>query len=177
MLQLRRRRIDRRIIGRIVVGLRPWHMEFIVNGPLELGRSSVNGLGQSKSIVAHGDGLQAAQVRLHPAADVAPAHGMPSVPAEMNFHESDPIDITIQRAFNYAFDPERQFIVTVYVLIGVDANLHFGSASFTKSCKPTVAKNMPHGYTPFDRCIYPSGTRNAAMANSVYAEPVWPVLV
>jgi hypothetical protein len=36
------------------------------------------------------------------------------------------------------------------MLVGDDANLHLGSASFTKSCKPTVAKNMPHGYPSFD---------------------------
>jgi hypothetical protein len=163
------RRIDgRRIIGRKVADLRPVQMKFVVNGSLELGRSGVNSLGQRESVVAHADGPQSAHVRLHPAADIAVAHGMLSVPAEMNFHESDPIDVPLQRTFDHAFDPERQFIVTVNVLVGVDSNLHFGSASFTKSCKPTVAKNMPHGYTPFDRCICLSSTRNAAVAKSTY---------
>jgi hypothetical protein len=36
------------------------------------------------------------------------------------------------------------------VLVGVDANLHLVSASFTKSGIANVAKNMPHGYPPFD---------------------------
>jgi hypothetical protein len=125
-------------------------VEFIVNGPLELGRSRVNRLGQRKSVVTDDNRLQAVHVRLHPAAHVASAHGMRSVPAEANFHEDDPITKTIQGSRDNAFNSMRQFLATVNVLVGVDPNLHLKSASFTKTGKANVAKNMPHGYPPFD---------------------------
>ena len=140
----------RRVVARIVRDFRPVLVEFVVNGSFELGRSRMNGLGQRKSFVAHGNGPQAAHMRLNTAAHVASAHGMLSVPTEMNFHEGDPIDVSVQRALDHALDPERQFVITVNVLVSDDANLHLSTASFTKSCKPTVAKNMPHGYPPFD---------------------------
>ena len=121
MPQTRRGVIRRRhIVGRIVADFRPVLMEFVVNGPFELGRSRVNRLGQCKSIVADDHGPQAAHMRLHPAAQVAPAQGMLSVPAEMNFHQGDPIDVPVQRALDHAFDPERQFVITINVLVGDD---------------------------------------------------------
>jgi hypothetical protein len=169
--QSRRLRVAHRIIGRLAAHLRPVQVEFIVNGSLELGRSGVNGFSQRKSIVAHGNGVQSAHMCRDPAADVASAHGMLGVPAEVNFHESDPTDVPFQRAFDHPFNPERQFVAAVNVLVRLDANLHFGPTSLTKIHKPTVAKNMPHGYTPFDRYICLSITRNAAVANSAYLEP------
>ena len=125
-------------------------MEFVVNGPLELGRRRVNRLSQRKSVMTDDNRLQAVHVSLHPAAHVASTHGMSSVPAEVNFHEDDPITKTIQGSLDNALDSKRQFLATVNVLVGIDPNLHLESASFTKTGKANVAKNMPHGYPPFD---------------------------
>ena len=125
-------------------------MEFVMNGTFELGRSRVNRLGQRKSVVIDDNRLQAVDMRLHPAAHVASANGMRSTPAEVNFDEDDPITKTIQGSLDNAFDSKRQFLATVNVLVGIDPNLHLKSASFTKTGKANVAKNMPHGYPPFD---------------------------
>ena len=71
-------------------------VKFVVNGSFELGRSGVNGFGQCKGFVVDGNRLQGAHMRLHPAAHVASAHGMTDQATEVNFHESDPIDIAVQ---------------------------------------------------------------------------------
>lgn len=151
MPETRGRLVRHLMIQGVVTGsLGPAVVEFVVNGPFELGRSRVNSLGQCKSVVTDDNRLQAVDMSLHPATQIASTHGMIRVATEVNFHEGDPIAEAIQRSLDNALDPKRQFLATINMLVEVDANLHLGSAWFTKTGKANVAKNMPHGYPPFD---------------------------
>jgi hypothetical protein len=71
-----------------------------------------------------------------------------NVPAQIDLHESHPILVAIQRPLNHSLDPKCQLLAAIDVLVGMDPNLHLGSAQFAAS-KINVAKNMPHGYPPF----------------------------
>jgi hypothetical protein len=88
----------------------------------------VNRLGQRKSLVDYFQGLERAQVSFHAAAHIAIASVMRAVTAEMDLHERHTIQIILQRSFDDALDPDRQFLAAVDVLIRVNPNLHLISA-------------------------------------------------
>ena len=99
-----------------------------MNRPFELGGSRVNGLGQRNRLVTDFERLERTRVGFHTAAHIALTGMVRNVPAEMDLNESHPILVAIQRPLDHSLDPKCQLLAAIDVLVGMDPNLHLGSA-------------------------------------------------
>lgn len=99
-----------------------------MNRPLELGGSRVNGFGQRNRLVTHFERLERTCVGFHTAAHVALTGMVRNASAEMDLNESHLILVAIQRPLDDSLDPQCQLLAAIDVLVGMDPNLHLGSA-------------------------------------------------
>jgi hypothetical protein len=99
-----------------------------MNRPFKLGGSRVNGFGQGNCLVTHFERLERTRVSFHTAAHIALTGMVRKAPAEMDLNESHPILVAIQRTLNHSLDSKCQLLAAIDVLVGMDPNLHLGSA-------------------------------------------------
>jgi hypothetical protein len=119
-----------------------------MNRPFELCGRPVNRFGERNRLVTDFDRLERAPVGFHATAHVALPGTVRNVAAEMDFDETDPVLVAIQRPLYHSLDPKGQLVAAIDVLVGLDPNLHLVLLEFATS-KVNVAKNMPRGYPPF----------------------------
>ena len=99
-----------------------------MNRPFELGGSRVNGFGQRNGLVTDLERLERTRVSFHTAAHIALTGMVRNASAEIDLNKSHPILVAIQRALDHSLDPKCQFLAAIDVLVGMDPNLHLGSA-------------------------------------------------
>jgi hypothetical protein len=99
-----------------------------MNRPFQLGGSRVNGFRQGNRLVTDFEGLERTRVGFHAAAHITLTGMVRNAPAEINLNESHPILVAIQRPLYHSLDPQGQFVAAIDVLVGMDPNLHLGSA-------------------------------------------------
>ena len=99
-----------------------------MNRPFKLGGSRVNRFGQCNRLMTHFEWLERTRVSFHTAAHIALTRMVRNLPAEMDLNESHPILVAIQRPLDHSLDPKGQFLTAIDVLVGMDPNLHLGSA-------------------------------------------------
>jgi hypothetical protein len=88
----------------------------------------MNGFGQGNRLMTHFEWLERTRVSFHTAAHIALTGMVRNAPAEMNLNESHPILVAIQRPLDHSLDSKRQLLAAIDVLVGMDPNLHLGSA-------------------------------------------------
>ncbi|MDB6014536.1 MAG: hypothetical protein JWL65_6786 [Gammaproteobacteria bacterium] len=106
--------------------LAPTHRR--MNRPFKLGGRRMNGFGQGNRLMAHFERLERTRVSFHTAAHIALTGMVRNAPAEMDLNESHPILVAIQRPLDHSLDSKRQLLAAIDVLVGMDPNLHLGSA-------------------------------------------------
>jgi hypothetical protein len=99
-----------------------------MNRPFELRGSRVNGLGQRNRLVTDFERLERTSVGFHTAAHIALTGMVWNAPAEMDLNESHLVLVAIQRPLDHSLDPKCQLLAAIDVLVGMDPNLHLGSA-------------------------------------------------
>ena len=99
-----------------------------MNRPFKLGGSRVNRFGQCNRLVTDFERLERTRVGFHTAAHIALTGMVRKAPAEMDLNESHPILVAIQRPLDHSLDPKCQLLAAIDVLVGMDPNLHLGSA-------------------------------------------------
>ena len=99
-----------------------------MNRPFQLGGSRVNGFGQRNCLVTDFERLERTRVGFHATAHITLAGMVRNAPAEVDLNEAHPILVAIQRPLYHSLDPKCQLLAAIDVLVGMDPNLHLGSA-------------------------------------------------
>ena len=99
-----------------------------MNRPFQLGGSRVNGFGQRNRLVTDFERLERTRVGFHATAHITLARMVRNAPAEIDLNESHPVLVAIERPLDHSLDPKCQLLAAIDVLVGMDPNLHLGSA-------------------------------------------------
>lgn len=112
------------------------------NHVFQLLSGTTNGLLWIRRLLGYRDRLLILKACFHQAALVVNAALVTIYITDMHLNSGDVVIETIQHAFNYGFRMIRKFLVTFYITIGIDLNVHYFSFSYEIYINGAVFKGV-----------------------------------